>query len=296
MEIVFDEEEQDDYETEIIDGILTFDELLQDDYYKSEFEKRVQQRLDIQTSHSDVKGGTNLMNGQVQQQIAKGEIMQGETSAIVESQVTPKTTENPSVEPTNTAQQGKTNEAQEPTREMTAQQFEQYNEALRSISKTAKRGLPDRYNAFEDAEVKAAVKATVTNGETPDIKELAASVVTRLTRKEENIEPSPSTDNKEAQDTANVIELKAENALLRAGIQPERIEAAKKLFIAEGAHFDTVSDFVAQYPEWGASSGRVVLGKAQPLADKTAPTPNNPPVLNDFERKVREARKKAGLE
>ena len=296
MEIVFDEEEQDDYETEIIDGILTFDELLQDDYYKSEFEKRVQQRLDIQTSHSDVKGGTNLMNGQVQQQIAKGEIMQGETSAIVESQVTPKTTENPSVEPTNTAQQGKTNEAQEPTREMTAQQFEQYNEALRSISKSAKRGLPDRYNAFEDAEVKAAVKATVMNGDTPDIKELAASVVTRLTHKEETTEPSPSTDNKEAQDTANVIELKAENALLRAGIQPERIEAAKKLFIAEGAHFDKVSDFVAQYPEWGASSGRVVLGKAQPLADKTAPTPNNPPVLNDFERKVREARKKAGLE
>lgn len=33
MEIVFDEEEQDDYETEIIDGILTFDELLQDDYF-----------------------------------------------------------------------------------------------------------------------------------------------------------------------------------------------------------------------------------------------------------------------
>ena len=59
MEIVFDEEEQDDYETEIIDGILTFDELLQDDYYKSEFEKRVQQRLDIQTSHSVVKVGTN---------------------------------------------------------------------------------------------------------------------------------------------------------------------------------------------------------------------------------------------
>lgn len=34
--------------TEITDGILTFDELLEDDYYKAEFEKRVQQRLDIQ--------------------------------------------------------------------------------------------------------------------------------------------------------------------------------------------------------------------------------------------------------
>lgn len=39
MEIDTDEK-QDDYETEVIDGILTFDELLEDDYYKSEFEKR----------------------------------------------------------------------------------------------------------------------------------------------------------------------------------------------------------------------------------------------------------------
>ena len=84
--------------------------------------------------------------------------------------------------------------------------------------------------------------------------------------------------------------------MLKAGISTERIEAAKKLFIAEGANFDKVDEFVAAYPEWGASSGRVVLGKAQPLADKTAPTPGNPPVLNDFERKVKEARKNAGLE
>ena len=93
-----------------------------------------------------------------------------------------------------------------------------------------------------------------------------------------------------------MIALKAENALLKAGISTERIEAARKLFIAEGANFDKVDEFVAAYPEWGASSGRVVFGKAQPLADKTAPTPDNPPVLNDFERKVRDARKKAGLE
>lgn len=37
-------------------GILTFDELLEDDYYKSEFEKRVNQRLeDTKNSHPDVK-------------------------------------------------------------------------------------------------------------------------------------------------------------------------------------------------------------------------------------------------
>lgn len=34
--------------TEIIDEILTFDELLEDDYYKAEFEKRVQKRLNEQ--------------------------------------------------------------------------------------------------------------------------------------------------------------------------------------------------------------------------------------------------------
>ena len=34
--------------TEITDEILTFDELLEDDYYKAEFEKRVQKRLNEQ--------------------------------------------------------------------------------------------------------------------------------------------------------------------------------------------------------------------------------------------------------
>lgn len=238
------------------------------------------------------------MDEQVQQTTnPEGEIKQGEATATPTPQATPEATDNPAVETTDTAQQGKTIEPPEPPKEMTAQQFEQYNEALRGISKTARRGLPDRYNAFEDNQVKAAVKASVMKGETPDVKELAASVITRLTRKDETPEPPPSTDETAAQNTANeLIELKAENALLKAGIQPERIEAAKKLFIAEGANFDKVNEFVAEYPEWGASSGRVVLGKAQPLADKTAPTPGSPPVLNDFERKVKEARKKAGLE
>lgn len=44
-------------ETEIIEVPLTFEELLEDDYYKSEFEKRVQERLEEYNSHSDVKGG-----------------------------------------------------------------------------------------------------------------------------------------------------------------------------------------------------------------------------------------------
>lgn len=285
--------------TEITDGILTFDELLEDDYYKAEFEKRVQQRLDIQqNSHPDVKGGTNTMDEQEVQKPNEGEqITPGAAQAVQEPQTPPATTDDPAVETTDTAQQGKEETAQEPAREMTAEQFGLYNETLRRISKTAKASLPDRYNAFEDTEVKTLVKQQVMQGEKPNVKELAASVVTRLTHKEETT-PPPSTETQEAtpEPTDEVLSLKAENALLKAGISTDRIEAAKKLFIAEGANFDKVAEFVAQYPEWGAQSGRVVLGKAQPLADKTAPTPGNPPVLNDFERKVKEARKKAGLE
>lgn len=298
MEIVFDDEEQDDYETEIIDGSLTFDELLQDEAYKAEFEKRVQQRLDIQqNSHPDVKGGTITMDGQVQQQNPEGEITKTDAAqAAQEPQAQPSAaTDNPTVEPTDTAQQGNEEPAKEPAREMTAEQFDLYNETLRRVSKTAKASLPDRYNAFEDTEIKTLVKQQVMQGEKPNIKDLAASVVTRLTHKEEATPPSTDTT-KATQQSDEVLLLKAENALLKAGIKAERIEAAKKLFIAEGAHFDKVDEFIAAYPEWGASSGGVVLGKAQPLAGKTAPTPGNPPVLNDFERKVKEARKARGLD
>lgn len=277
---------------EITDGILTFDELLEDDYYKTEFEKRVNQRLeDIKNSHSDVKGG-NEMNGQVQQ--TEGQIKQGEAQVETNEQVSPAPTDNPAVENTDKAQQGKEETPKEPTREMTAQQFDLYNETLRSVSKSAKAGLPNRYNAFEDAEVKALVKQQVMQGETPNVKELAASVVTRLTHKEET--PAPSLETTKTQPSDEIVSLKAENALLKAGITTGRIEAAKKLFIAEGAPFDKVAEFVAKYPEWQAQEGRVVFGKAPPLADKTAPTPASQPVLNDFEKAVKAARKKAGLE
>lgn len=282
--------------TEITDGILTFDELLEDDYYKAEFEKRVQQRLDIQNSHSDVKGGTNTMGEQEVQKPTPGEQTNGEAKAVQEPQTPPNTTDDPTVKTTDTAQQGKEDTAQEPAKEMTAEQYDLYNETLRRLSKTARASLPNRYNAFEDTEVRTLVYKQVMQGEKPNVKELAASVVTRLTHKDEPPTP-PSTETTKATPEADeVLNLKAEIALLKAGILPERIEAAKKLFIAEGGNLDKVTEFVAQYPEWGAQSGSVVLGKAQPLADKTAPTPGNPPVLNDFERKVKEARKKAGLE
>lgn len=281
--------------TEITDGILTFDELLEDDYYNAEFEKRVQQRLDIQNSHSDVKGGTNPMDEQEVQKPNPGEQTNGGAQAAQEPQTPPNTTDDPTVKTTDTAQQGKEETAQEPAKEMTAEQYDLYNETLRRLSKTARASLPNRYNAFEDTEVRTLVYKQVMQGEKPNIKELAASVVTRLTPKEEPTPPSTETT-KATAEADEVQNLKAEIALLKAGILPERIEAAKTLFIAEGGNLDKVTEFVAKYPEWGAQSGSVVLGKAQPLADKTAPTPGNPPVQNEFERKVKEARKKAGLE
>ncbi len=298
MEIVFDDNEQDDYETEIIDGSLTFDELLEDDYYKAEFEKRVQERLDIQNSHSDVKGGTNTMDGQVQQSLEGENTKQDEVQAAQEPQEKSATTDNPAVETTDTAQQGEEEPAKEPAREMTAEQFDTYNETLRRVSKTAKASLPDRYNAFEDAEIKALVKQQVMQGEKPNVKELAASVVTRLTHKDEPPTPSPSSETQAKTETADeVTSLKVENALLKAGINAERIEAATKLFMAEGASIDKVADFVAKYPEWQASQeGRIAFGKTPPLAGKTAPTPESPPVLNDFEKRVAEIRKQRGYD
>lgn len=249
------------------------------------------------------------MDGQVQQP-NEGEVknpgeVKAETQPQVEAQPTeqPKTVENPATEnKTDGEAQGKKEpkaepKNDEPAREMTAEQFELYNETLRRVSKTAKASLPERYNAFEDTEVKTLVKQKVMQGETPSVKELAASVVTRLTKKEEpTAQPSTETPKAQTNPADEVLNLKAENALLKAGITTERIDAAKKLFIAEGADFAKVNEFVAKYPEWKAQEGaQVVFTKAPPLADKTVATPGGQPVLNDFEKAVAAARKKAGL-
>ncbi len=254
------------------------------------------------------------MDGQVQQP-NEGEVknpgeVKVETQPKVEAQPTeqPKATDNPAVEETDAGAQGKEEPKaepkpddpkgkEEPAREMTAEQFELYNETLRRISKTAKASLPDRYNAFEDTEVKTLVKQKVMQGETPSVKELAAGVVTRLTKKEEpTAQPSTETPKAKTDPADEVLNLKAENALLKAGITTERIDAAKKLFIAEGADFAKVNEFVAKYPEWKAQEGaQVVFTKAPPLADKTVATPGGQPVLNDFEKAVAAARRKAGL-
>lgn len=181
----------------------------------------------------------------------------------------------------------------EPAKEMTAEQFELYNETLRRVSKTAKTGLQARYNAFEDAEVKASVKQQIMAGETLDIKGIASNVVAKLTPK---ADPAPA--NKTKTNNNEVAELRAELALVKAGIVPERLEAAKKLFISEGGDPAKVADFVKQYPEWQAqqqAAGGVSFSKAQPVNGKTAPPSNTPPVMNDFEKRVYEARKARGL-
>ena len=210
----------------------------------------------------------------------------------------PAATDDPTAAQTDTTKQGEEEPAKEPAREMTAEQYEAYNATLRRVSKTAKASLPDRYNAFEDTTIKTLVKQQVMQGITPNVKELAASVVTRLSNKDEPPTPPPSSETQAKTETADeVTSLKVENALLKAGINAERIEAATKLFMAEGASIDKVADFVAKYPEWQASQeGRITFGKTPPLAGKTAPNPESPPVMNDFEKRVAELRKARGYD
>lgn len=237
----------------------------------------------------------------VQTEKIEGEVIEQVAAPQTESQPTaaeqPAPAANPTAETTETKKAGEETTAEkpaEPAREMTAEQFDLYNETLRRVSKTANASLPDRYNAFADTEVKALVKQQVMAGESLNIDSIVASVVTRLT-------PPPETPTEEAKETKNndaeVLSLKAELALLKAGISSERLEAAKLLFIAEGGDLDKVAEFVAKYPEWHKQEGGgVVFTQAPPLAGKTAPTPASQPVLTDFEKRVAAARKKAGLE
>jgi hypothetical protein len=210
-----------------------------------------------------------------------------------------KPTDNPAAEATDAKQpkEDKTTATAEPAKEMTAEQFELYNETLRRVSKTAKTDLQTRYNAFEDAEVRTLVKMQILADEKPNIKDIAAGVVIRLTPKAEPQTEAKPKATKKAKEADEVVVLKAELALVKAGIVPERLEAAKKLFIAEGGDPEKATEFVAKYPEWkaGATTG-VTFTKAPPVAGKTAPNPTNQHVLNDFERKVAAARKKAGLD
>ena len=192
-------------------------------------------------------------------------------------------------------------EVAEPAREMTAEQYAKYNETLRRVSKTAHAALAERYNAFEDSDVKAAVKQAVMDGKEPDIAEITAGIVAKRTTppaEEPTPPPEPQTEKKdEGKDpAAEVTALKVENALLKEGITPERVDAATKLFIAEGGDLGKVKEWVAKYPEWHRQEGEVVFSKAPPVGGKTAPTPADHHELNDFEKKVAEARKKRGLD
>lgn len=256
------------------------------------------------------------MNDEVQKEKNEGVLEQNQAAAqnqaqseeekskskVEQQSVENDNTENPAVEATNEGKQEGTPD--EPAKEMNGEQFELYNATLRLVSKTASVGLTEkRYNAFEDNEVKRLVKQQVMQGSVPNVQELAASVVERLSTNSNVTEKKAELNSVEESETTKktkkddeILFLKAENSLLKAGIRAERIEAAKKLFVAEGADFDKVADFVKKYPEWGAQESRVVFSKADPLADRTAPNHAGQPVLNDFERRVKEIRKKAGLE
>ncbi len=281
-------------DTEIIDGILTFDELLEDDYYNAEFEKRVQERLeDKKNSQSGVKG-EQTMEQEVQTTTPTGGQAQG--TAATEQQTTPPTPNATADNPTANTEPVKpeADTIGDEHKGMTAEQFKLYNETLRGIA------VVSGSNAFENAEVKALVKQQVISGATPDAKEIAASLTAnRQAQSTATAEPQAD-QHTQMPNGGNADELKAIKAeleLMKAGIAPERLDAAKTLFLAEGGDLSHVSDFVAKYPEWksGANSG-VTFSQAAPVDGRTAPTPNGQPVMNDFERKVYEARKARGLE
>lgn len=292
MEIIFDDENNNDYETEIIDGILTIDELLQDDYYKAEIEKYVQQRVEDKNSQSGVKG-VNTMEQENQTTTPTGEQAQGTAAAQTATPPIPNATADNPTATTETAET-ETDTIGEEHRGMTAEQFKLYNETLRSIAAVS------GSNAFENAEIKTLVKQQVISGATPDPKVIAASLTAnRQDQSTATAEPNTEQTTQTPKDGAvgELKAIKAELALMKAGIAPERLDAAKTLFLAEGGDLSQVSDFVAKYPEWksGANNG-VTFTQAAPVDGRTAPTPNGQPVMNDFERKVHELRKARGLE
>ena len=301
MDIILDEDDK-SAAPENIDGILTFDEILEDAYYKAEFEKRVQQRLE-EYSHSDVKGGTENM--EITEEVQKpeeGEVItkqETEGAAHQPTEGTPAPAGDPAAENTD-ASKAKDDEATppEPAREMSAEQYALYNETLRRVSKTAHGSIEGRYNAFEDADVKALVKKQVMEGTTPNVTEIVAGVVARHTPAPAP-EPAPQPENgtKTAENPdAALTALRVENALLKAGVIPERVDAATRLFIADGGDLGKIAEFVAKYPEWHKQEGDVVFSQAPPASGRTAPTAAPRQYLNDFERRVAEVRKRAGLD
>ena len=280
-------------EFEIIEENLTIDELLQDDYYGAEIEKYVQQRVEDKNSRSGVKG-ESIVEQENQTSTFTGEQAQG--TAATEQQTTPPAPDATADNLTATTDTAKT-EADtigDEHKGMTAEQFKLYNETLRSVAAVS------GSNAFENAEVKALVKKQVISGVTPDVKGIAASL-TANRQEESTVTAEPQTEQPtKTPNGGNVDEftaIKAELELMKAGIAPERLYAAKTLFLAEDGDLSHISDFVAKYPEWrsGANSG-VTFAQAAPVDGRTAPTPNCQPVMNDFERKVYEARRARGLD
>lgn len=70
----------------------------------------------------------------------------------------------------------------------------------------------------------------------------------------------PTEDAGEPKDTSNteLLEVRLELELIKAGIRPDRLASAKKLFMQEIHSIDDlakVPDLVAQYPEWNKQEG-----------------------------------------
>ena len=175
---------------------------------------------------------------------------------------------------------------------MTKEQVRTYNDTLRQISKSVNAETKSGYNAFADKEVQQEVKRAVLAGETPKTEDLTKTAVAKFPSPKQAA-PAP-----ESKASNEVAALRAENALIKAGVRLDRIESATKLFIAEGASVDKVADFVARFPEWSqaqAADTKPVVGKAPPVNTPTAPSNTKTPPLNEFQKKVLEIRRARGL-
>lgn len=82
---------------------------------------------------------------------------------------------------------------------------------------------------------------------------------------------APNPTNSEQNNTSNeLLEMKVELALVRAGVREDRLDAAKKLFMADIHSIEDLSklkDLVQQYPEWLKQTRQEAQPFGMPLGD-----------------------------
>ena len=103
----------------------------------------------------------------------------------------------------------------------------------------------------------------------------AAEEVTETAEETAESEPEVNTEEEAAQPAAEIgdelLTVKLELELVRAGIREDRLETAKRLFMPEfkssGGNVQQIRELISQYPEWIGKQGGA-QGFGMPLGDK----------------------------